>query len=171
MTSRLIAIACCGFSACLASPVSPSRGPYLAVPPALQSTMTLLDEDAWQHPLLTEPMGAWVRRYVRRMVVDPALPPHVGALWVDATDTLHIRPDQVPPHLRVSLTASTILHETRHAEGYRHPCQRNGAFVDRALRDGGAFAVEIYYLQHVRETWQAERLQTLYIGCEAPGVF
>jgi hypothetical protein len=56
-----------------------------------------------------------------------------------------------------------LLHEARHAEGYRHTCPNEAN--DRTLEEGGANAVELLWLEHVGQHDAAAILQRSRIGC------
>jgi hypothetical protein len=156
-------------SACAASPVAPSQQPAFYYPPALQPVIALIDRDPWIHPLIGEPAGVWVRRYVRGIEIDPSLlnVPH-GAQYHWERRVILWSPRELDTEFewRIMELAGLLLHEARHGEGYRHTCP--DGIRDRSMNEGGAFAVQILWLEH----WNHSHLNAIaggyrqyFIGC------
>jgi len=151
-------------SACGQQPFAPSGaepGTTFVVPTVLQPVMDAIDRDPWIHPLIGEPMGAWVRQNIAGIVMDASLPATTGATFDRETHLLHWQPRNTPATHGIVKLAGIILHEARHGQGYRHDCDGH----DRAMADGGAFAVQILYLEQQQFSGEAAQLRRDYIGC------
>lgn len=155
-------------SACGQSPFTPSGvepGAAFVVPAVLQPVMEALDAETWIHPLIGEPMGQWVRRNLAGIVMDDTLPATVGARFDRTTHLLHWQPRDTPATLTVPSLVGVLLHEARHGQGYLHSCGSAALSHDRTMEEGGAFAVQILYLEHETLLHEAAFLRRDYIGC------
>lgn len=155
-------------SACGQSPFTPSGvkpGTAFVVPAVLQPVMEALDAETWIHPLIGEPMGAWVRRNLAGIVMDETLPASVGGRFDRTTHLLHWQPRDTPATLTITSLVGMLLHEARHGQGYLHSCGSAALSHDRTMDEGGAFAVQILYLEQQQFRDEADRLRQNYIGC------
>lgn len=156
---------------CAASgnPLHPDRIDAAAtfdVPAFLLPSLALLDADDRPIPIVGEAAGTWLRRTVRGVVVDPSIPPSVRAQCCGADRRIRWSTGWSPdPHNPddARLAAGILLHEARHAEGYRHTCpdQRR----DRTMDEGGAWAVHAAWLRHMGDAVTAETIALFDIGC------
>lgn len=124
-----------------ATPTAPTS---LTVPIELQPVIAALDADPWIHPLLGEPMGIWVRRYIHTIRFDDTVTPPNAAHVYLAQRTIGWQAYDPVDLTDMPLSVAMVLHEARHVEGYPHTC---GNF-DRTMEEGGAYAVQILYLEH-----------------------
>lgn len=144
-------------SAC-SSPIAPTA----ARPPELDAVFAFMDADPWVHPLLGEPIGLWVRRQLAGVSIhiDPSLSGDVGARANMKTRELFWQPNTLQVR-----SASMLLHEARHFQGYRHTCGDFDLAGDRTMDEAGPYAVQIVYLEHAGEPSLAHWLRETYIGC------
>lgn len=160
LRKALAALALLIFVTGCGQPFAPTgAGDAFTYPDILRPAMNALDQDPWIHPLLGEPAGAYVRHNTAGIVMDASMPANIGATFDRDTHLIHWQPRNTPDTMSVQLLASTILHEARHGAGIRHSCD-NGH--DRTFEEGGAFAVQILYLnqQQVSADWLRP-----FIGC------
>jgi hypothetical protein len=133
------------------------------VPTDVQTALDLLDADPWVHPLLGQRAGDYVRAHVKAITVDHTLPPGVGArallsrkeiLWQPVADRSVVR------------AAATLLHEARHFDRNAwHSCGTHDLAGDRSMDEAGPFAIQIVYLEHMGDTYEAQFYRQRYIGC------
>jgi hypothetical protein len=148
-------------------PLAPDSLPAeFVVPTALGPALALLDSDPRPVPLLGLPAGAWVRNRVRGIVIDHDLPAAVRARCCEEDRMIHWSTGWLPDPQNVDdvrFAAAIIMHEARHAEGYRHTCP--DARRDRTVEEGGAWAVHAAWLQHAGDTATAGMILAADIGC------
>lgn len=158
--SMLTTVACAG-----ANPAGPSNRASLQVPAELQAAMTLLDNDPWVHPLLGSTPGAYIRQHVQQIVVDDALQAQedLGARAVLTQGTILWRAGN---HRSAARQAALLLHEARHLhQNAGHSCGPQDGAGDRTVAEGGAYGVQIAYLEHVGDAAEAQWFADRYIGC------
>jgi hypothetical protein len=136
------------------------------VPRELAPSLALIDSDPGIVAFLGEPAGTWLRRHVRGVRVEPALPANVRARCCEGDLLIQWStgwfPDLANPK-DVRAAAAILLHEARHAQGFLHTCpdQRR----DRTYGEGGAWAVQSAWLRHMGDTTTAASIETFDIGC------
>src|SRR5215207_4812004 len=99
----LLCVLCAGCG----SPLAPSEPHEFAYPPVLQPVLDYLDADAWTHPLLGEPTGQWLRRYVRAIELSGDAAPN-AALAHYATNRVLWNPAITPQTQGVAIMAATL---------------------------------------------------------------
>lgn len=150
-------------AACGGNPAGPSSAADAAFPPALSPVMSALDADQWRHPLLNARMGDWVRAAVARVDVV-SMADDVGARSIISQRRVEWNPSQSTQG--VAWQASLLLHEARHLERRSfHSCGTDPLAGDRTMEEGGAYAVQILYLEHAGATAEAAWLRANFIGC------
>ena len=157
-----------GCSAGAASPTAPgSVDAEFVVPDVLVASLALIDADDRPVEFLNEAGGPWIRRTVRGVVLDSNMPAGVRAQCCGSDRLIHWSTGWLPntssPH-DVRVAAAIMVHEARHAQGYRHTCpdQRR----DRTFDEGGAWAVHAAWLRHMGDPATANSISTLDIGCQ-----
>jgi hypothetical protein len=149
-------------SACGNQPFAPSgAGDAFTYPPMLAPVLAAIDQDPWIHPLLNDRLGSYVRRNLAGIVLDYSLPAEIGATFNRETHLLHWNPRNTPETMAIVKLAGVLLHEARHGEGFRHDCDGR----DRTFTQGGAFAVQILYLEQQQFGNDAAGLRRDWIGC------
>lgn len=139
------------------SPTAPAAVPVqeMRYPAAFAPVMAALDAETWIHPLIGEPMGTWVRRHTQEITFDSTIAPGFIA-WAYPNRTIGWNTAYVEfPAKDIELSVAYLLHEVRHNQGFAHTC---GNF-DRTMQEGGAFAVQILYLEHKGFTAAASALR------------
>jgi hypothetical protein len=160
------ALAACG--AVAGSPIAPDAGSDdWIVPEVLKPAVALIDSDDRAAPFLGEPAGVWLRRVVRGVQIDSSLPAHVRAQCCGSDRMIRWSTGWLPDVNRpddVRVAAAILVHEARHAQGYRHTCpdQRR----DRTFNEGGAWAVQAAWLRHMGDHRTADSITAADIGCE-----
>jgi hypothetical protein len=149
------------------APAAPAGGgPHFSIPAALEASIALIDSDLRPVPIINESAGAWLRRQIKGVVLDSALPSGVRAQCCGADRIVHWStewmPDPASSH-DVRVAAAILIHEARHAEGYRHSCpdQRR----DRTFDEGGPWAVHATWLRHAGDERTADSITVWDIGC------
>jgi hypothetical protein len=162
----VLTVAGCGAGA--ASPTAPgSVDAGFVVPDILAPSLALIDADDRPVEFLNEAGGPWIRRTVRGVVLDANMPAGVRAQCCGSDRLIHWSTGWLPnpssPH-DVRVAAAILVHEARHAQGYRHTCpdQRR----DRTFDEGGAWAVHAAWLRHMGDNATANSISTLDIGCQ-----
>ena len=135
-------------------------------PPFLASSIALIDADDRPIPIVGEAAGTWLRRTVRGVIMDPDLPADVRAQCCGPDRLIRWSTGWQPDPDRADdarIAAAILLHEARHAEGYRHTCpdQRR----DRTFDEGGAWAVHAAWLRHMGDAVTADSITASDIGC------
>lgn len=166
----LVAMLAFTVSACgsVSSPTAPepvSAGEWV-VPDVLTASLALIDSDTRPVPVIGRPAGAWLRETVRGVRIDASLPSHVRAQCCGSDRMIQWSAAWLPnPNNAddVRIAAAILVHEARHAEGFRHTCpdQRR----DRSFEEGGAWAVHSAWLRHMGDNHTADSIATSDIGC------
>lgn len=150
------------------SPIAPSwKFADTSVPHVLRPSLALIDLDERPLPFVGEPPGNWFRRTVRGVQIDHSLPANVRAQCCGSDLVIRWSPGWMPDPANpddVRVAAAILIHEARHAEGYRHTCpdQRR----DRTFDEGGAWAVQASWLRHMGDDRTADSIASLDIGCK-----
>jgi hypothetical protein len=166
--AAIVILVAAGCSAGAASPTAPGNvETEFMMPSVLAASQALIDADERPVEFLDEAGGPWMRRTVRGVVLDSTMPAGVRAQCCGSDRLIHWSTGWLPnpssPH-DVRVAAAILVHEARHAEGYRHTCpdQRR----DRTVDEGGAWAVHAAWLRHMGDNATANSITTLDIGCQ-----
>jgi hypothetical protein len=152
-----IVVLCAGCS----NPIGPTAAAAPQYPDEIRAVVEFLDTDTWRHPLLRgQRLGDYVRQHVTRIVVNPAMPDKWSAVMWPGHPILWWNPDLTAANVGMDKVASALLHEARHFDGYTHTCGEK----DCTLEEGGAYAVQIAYLEHRNQQGYANELRQQKIG-------
>jgi len=137
-----------GFMAGCSNPISPTVDTSKErFPGELQSVVNFLREDSWRHPLLGGmSLAEYVEKHVAQAVYDPAVAKAgFGAYVLPGDPVLRWSPQHNIANTGMEGIAGSLLHEARHFDGFpTHECGHR----DCSMAEGGAYAVQILYLEH-----------------------
>lgn len=108
-------------------------------------------------------MAAWIHAARIGRVDVGDLPPGYGAAFDHDDRSIVVSPAMLAEP--VGEIAAFLAHEIRHADGHRHTC---GQFKDGSEADGGAYAVQVWTLEHVGRQANADAWRA-YAFCDVAG--